>query len=946
MISPSRQIRSLVSLLFFLSGATGLVYEVLWAKRFGLFLGNTAWAQTIVLAAFLGGLALGNAWLGGRVDAVKKPLRLYAWLELGIGAWGLLSPLLLTYVSDWYVGWSRSAEALPAGTGLRFVSAAAILLPPTVLMGGTLPVLARFFISSLDTFRREIARLYAVNSLGAVAGTLLAGFYLIPRHGLELSFVFAGAVNLAIGAVCLLLPGPDAVAAGVAAAGPGGGGSRPGVPGTALLLAAVFLSGWVSLSYEVAWIRLLTLVIESSVYSFTIMLSAFIAGISLGGYAVEKGLFGKVKPLPLFAAAEIGVGLAVMATLPLFGHLPYWFMSLKQALPATPRAFIVYQAVKFLSCFLVTLPPTIILGMTLPLASRAAAGREGEVGGPVGKVFGLNALGNMGGAVCSGLFLLPAVGMGGILEAGIAANLVIGAVLAAFLTDWTRRRKIAVAAACVLLWAGHLAYPVPWRDLALCWGSYRARGTETAGFREFMDSYKENAELLYARDGTTATITVTKDRKYGNVSLRVNGKADASTGKDMRTQVLLAQLPLLLRPAAREALVIGFGSGVTAGSALLHPLKRLDVAEISGEVMEAERFFRGVNNAPLADPRLKLHIEDAAALLRRFDRRYDVIISEPSNPWMAGVGNLFSKEFFGLLRARLARGGVLVQWLHTYELSDDILRLVLRTMLSEFPNVEVWQVGSDLLLAGSAEALDLDLKAAGERAAVPAVRADLARIGIYGLAPLLSLETVSGAELKRLAAEGPLNTDMLPVLEYEAPEAFFIGKGATLLDSCARDVYRGEAAAKQLARYRALRGGLSSNELASLKALHAEMNTGADKLYDEEWRRRYPDRRLALENAVKFALRLPAPALAAPNIRELLSLAPEDPRYLTWAAELEILIYKASPENARPARRAQARRYIRKAIAAGANASALESRASAVFGPEAGVRADRGQAYY
>jgi len=937
MTSPIRSKQFFISLLFFLSGATGLVYEVLWAKRFALFLGSAAWAQTIVLAAFLGGLALGNAWLGRKVDGLKRPLRLYAWLELGIGAWGLLSPFLLTAVSGWYVGWSRSVDGFQAGTALRFAAAAAILLPPTVLMGGTLPVLAKFFISSLDTFRREVARLYALNSIGAVAGTLLAGFYLIPRHGLQASLILTGVVNLAIGAACFFLPEPVTEEAGQKPAARHNSG-RSGCPDArmGILFAAVFLSGWVSLSYEVAWIRILTLVMESSTYSFTIMLAAFIAGISLGSYAIEKGLFERVKPVTLFAAAEIGIGLAIMATLPLFERLPYWFMQLRLALPATPEMFLAYQGVKFLSCFLITLPPTILLGMTLPLACRAVAGRDGEVGGPVGKVFSFNTLGNMAGAISAGLLLLPAVGIQGILEIGIVINLALGVALAALFADWTPGRKAAVAAACLLLWAAHLAKPISWRDLALTWGSFRERSSGFSGYQDFMSRLKEDYELLYARDGTTATITAVRERRSRDVSLRVNGKADASTGSDMRTQILLAQLPLLLHPGAREALVIGFGSGVTAGSALLHPLKRLDVVEISPEVIEAEPFFRGVNHAPLADPRLKLHIEDAAALLRRFDRRYDVIISEPSNPWMAGVGNLFSKEFFSLMRARLNSGGLIVQWLHEYEMNDDIVRMVLRTMLSEFPNVAVWYTGSDLLLVGSVEELNTDFRASGERAGSAAVRNDLARIGIYGLAPLLSLQAASSADLKLLAAEGPLNTDMRPLLEYEAPKAFFLGQQATLVNYASPGFSGERAAALLLSRYRVWRGGLSSEEFGLLQALHQSLDTGAAPLYAEEWRRRYPDQRRAFEASVKFALGIRAPGLAAAYLRKLLGLAPEDPRYLSWAAEMECQFYEKSPDQGREGRRTQALRYMGKAIAAGADVAALKLRTATLFGADAG----------
>jgi len=928
---PVRATRSLLSFLFFVSGATGLVYEVLWAKRFSLFLGSTAWAQTTVLAAFLGGLALGNALFGNKADRIRSPLRLYAWLEIGIGIWGLLSPLLLNAVSGWYIDLARSLGApSPASSTLRFLAAAVIMLPPTIMMGGTLPTLVRQFFSSLDELRREVAWFYAVNSLGAVFGTLLAGFYLIPEHGLALSFFFTGTVNCAIGAACLFLSDPAADTARARSEEPRR--VPPWAPDftAKVLLAAVFLSGCVSLVYEVAWIRLLTLVTESSAYSFSVMLAAFITGITIGSYAIEKGLLERVRPELLFAAAEIGIGVSIVATLPLFERLPYWFMVLRLALPATPKMFLAYQGVKFLSCFLVTMPPTILLGMTLPLASRGVVRNAGEVGGPVGKVFGLNAVGNVAGAIAAGLFLLPVLGIGGLIEIGIAANLVIGLAAFALLGKWSPARKAAAAGACALLFLAHQAWWSPsWSNLARSWGSFRSRSAFLGNYGEFVDDLKKEVVLLYDRDGASATITVTKQKK--EVSLRVNGKADASTGADMITQVMLAEVPLLLRPGAREALVIGFGSGVTAGSALLHPLERLDVVEISPEVIEAEPFFRGVNNAPLSDPRLKLHIEDAVAMLRMSPNRYDVVISEPSNPWMAGIGNLFSKDFFRLVRARLNPGGIMVQWLQPYETTDDIVRLVTRTMLSEFPNVSVWSLGADLLLVGSEQALRPDLAAALKLAESGPIAADLARVGVYGLAPLLSMQTAGSADALRFASEGPVNTDIRPILEYAAPKAFFLDQRATLFTRNVPPASEELAAELLLPRYRAARGGLSSNELASLVALHERLASGAEPEFSREWLKRYPDQKRAFSEAVRFALKMNAPEFAVRYVRRLLQLAPGDARYLSYAAEMEFQRHEKREDRARTSYLTSALRYMKKAIAAGADAAALERRAAAVI---------------
>jgi len=690
---------------------------------------------------------------------------------VGIGLLAILSPHLLFLLSDLYVALAGQWFVSPfLSVSLRFLLSAAVLLPPTVLMGGTLPVLTRFATRSLVQLEGAVSWLYFLNSAGAVFGTLLAGFYLIPTYGLGVSVAITGAVNVAIGFACLLLKikeGSISVHSGPEL--------EPVTPKQVWIIYwAVFLSGCVSLVYEIAWIRLLSLVLGSSTYSFSIMLAAFIAGIALGSWLIANRVLPRVSSYLLFGLAELGIGLSIILTLPLYERLPYTFHNIAWLLNRTTTTFYLFEEIKFFFCVALMLLPTTFIGMTLPLASRVATQSTQEVGKKVGSIFSVNTVGNVLGASAAGLVLLPLFGLQRLFETGVVVNLLVGSLVLWTAGAWSWKPKMISILGTLLVFLAYGVAGAPWDKRILSGGEFRNReAPQYSSYAAYKKAF-ESENLLYYKDDSNMTVTVTRDDEGDELYLRVNGKVDATAKGDLATQILLAQVPLVLKPETKTVLVVGLGSGITAGSVLRHPIERLDVVEISSAVVEAERFFKPYNYNALQDPRLHLHIEDAKTMLKLTPDRYDVIISEPSNPWIAGIGNLFSVEFYREVLRHLESGGLMVQWFHRYEMSDDNFQLILRTFASVFNDVTMWGVQEDVLLVGSNATHRINFKQMERAFDQKEVRSDLERIGIGTFPTLLSLHMASDLTVRRMGGKGPLNSDLFPILEYEAPKAFYL----------------------------------------------------------------------------------------------------------------------------------------------------------------------------
>ncbi len=784
---------------FFLSGAAGLVYEVVWARYLTLVVGGTAWAHVLVLAAYMGGLALGSWTFGRIVDRVRDPVVLYTYLEMAIGLWGLAFPLLFRLGSGLYIGLTSMVGADGVGGTLAKLVVAGLLLgPSTFLMGGTLPLLVRGAVALPERVGRGVAGLYFINSLGAVTGALATGFFLVPALGLAATLTVAALINEVV-AVGLL--GAWRFGALVRpATGPEGEAPRTGPVPTPDLLLSEFpgigpertlqlarlavlgagFSGFIVMIYEVAWIRLLSTILGSSTYSFTLMLAAFITGIALGSLLARRLARGG-RPFFWFALAQTAIGVALLVTLPLYARLPYLFLDLQQMVARTPGGYNLHELLKYLFCLLLMMPPTIASGAALPLATDVAARLQQRVGWPVGQVYAVNTAGTILGALLGGLVMLPLLGVRLTMECGILVNLAVGIGLLALhpAVGGLRLRRIGVAMA--LLFLLYLVAAPAWDRRALASGVFRWHQSEEVTPERFREELERIDVAFYTEDvnGTVAVL-----RTGQEVSLVVNGKADASTFRnDQITQTLIAAIPAAMVPDARRALVVGLGSGQTAGHLLHYPVERVEVVEISPGVVAASRFFDHINGRPLDDPRTELATQDAKTfLLTRPDARYDLILSEPSNPWIAGIGGLFSLEYFRTLRDRLEPGGAVAQWIHAYEQDDETLACVLLTFGEVFPFVTVWSMSNaDLLLVGTRQPPVWDFPRAAEALEREAVAGDLARIGLRGLFTLLSRQLMSPLRVGEANSLGGwINTDDHPFLEYRAPRAFFLDRQATL----------------------------------------------------------------------------------------------------------------------------------------------------------------------
>ena len=774
---------------FFLSGVAGLLYQVVWTRYLALFLGHTSYAVVAVLAAFMGGLALGNAWLGAVADRVRRPLFFYAGLELGIGLFATLFPFYYDRIHDLFLTLVRTLH--PSGIlrlSLQFGFAGITILLPTVLMGATLPALTKFVTRSLSQLRGRVAALYAINSTGAVVGTVAADWWWIPSLGLEPTLYLGATMSLGIGLLSLLISwatgeGGEAAPEEVASASD----ERFTPAELRLAMIGIGLSGFVAMVYEIAWTRLLGLSLGSSTHAYSLMLATFISGIAAGSWMIAKWRR-QSNTLVAFGLAELALAATLFCSIWFYDLLPFWFVQLGNLLVrGRPGAYTFYELCQALICFGVMFLPAICLGTTLPLASRVATAAVSVTGRSVGKVFAVNTIGTVLGAVLGGLVFLPYFGLAQTFAIGIALNALIGTAI--LVQRYPTRRLVWIAPAFVVVvsFLGAASLEPRWRR-AFSFGMWRGGEVPPTGaaYRNMVDQL----DLRYHRDGAGSTVAVIAYQLPNGreqLSLKVNGKTDATSVGDMSTQVLTGHIPMLLSPGATDALVVGVGSGVTVGAILCHPaVTNVDVVEISPEVASVARTFFGlVNNHALDDPRVHLAVEDAKTFLRSTPNRYDVIVTEPSNPWMAGVAAVFSHEYYRDCALRLKPGGIVAQWLQVYETNDRIVDMVVNTFSSVFPHVGVWQAGpGDLLLVGSLTPRKPDLAAFQSRFNDPVVRADLARVGVQNVETLLMQELIphgDAAYIPEAEPETPIHSDFKPILEYAAQRAFFERAGATKL---------------------------------------------------------------------------------------------------------------------------------------------------------------------
>ncbi len=767
---------------FFVSGASALIYEVVWLRWLVHLFGATTLAVSTILAAFMAGLAVGS-WAAGRwASRVARPLVAYGLLELAIGAYALALPWLLPGIVPILGALGATEGSSYAALSLgRFALAAALLVVPTACMGATLPILAQFAAPWLESLGGRVGRLYAVNTAGAVVGTAAAGFLLLQTVGVARTNAIAVALNVAVGLTAALagwrlrVTAVPVAARGAAEAGPPETALPTSPDGAARRLAlgallTAALSGALAMVYEVAWTRALALVLGSSVYAFTVMLTTFLIGLAGGSWLLARRVDRLAEPGVALGLTQLGIAAAAFAGLAALEELPWVFLRL---FDWSRGRHPVLLALEFVIAGATILGPALLSGAVFPLCVRLTATAGGWVGRTVGDLYAVNTVGAIVGSFVAGFVLIPGVGIRGSLLLAILLNLGCAFVLLTVLP--TRRptlvRPIA-AGLPILALIVPLAAP-EWKALTMASGvAVYAPGLHRLSRQEFHER-RRAARLLWYEEGLTTTVSV--EERDGLVSLRVNGKTDASTGGDMPNQVLLGHLPILLHPEPQDALVIGLGSGVTVGSALRHPLRAVAVVELERAVVTASRFFDHVSFRPLEDARTHLVVNDARNFLLLTRDRSDVIISEPSNPWMTGAASLFTRDFFALAKTRLRPGGVFGQWVQLYGLTPETFRIVIATFASVFPHTVVFHTSfGDTVLVGSEAPFRVDFAALGRRIAAPEVAADLARVGIRDAPDLLARLVLDVEDVPRLVRGTPLNTDDNARIEFTAPRTLYV----------------------------------------------------------------------------------------------------------------------------------------------------------------------------
>src|SRR5258706_9519896 len=736
----------LVAACFFLSGATGLIYEVLWARMLGLVFGATTLAVSTVLAAFMGGLAIGSGSAGRRGATVKRPIRAYGLIEIGIALYALAVPFLFTFVDNLYaIIWQQFHPGFFAFSLWRFLLSCLMLLVPTALMGATLPLLSAALLRSSGSRSTSITRLYTRNLAGAICGGVVAGFLLLPSFGVRATIYIAAFINILIGIASIVADrrmetqlsleqdAPQTTAEDLQldeTSSAAAGDAR-------FWMACAFISGFVTISTQVAWTRLLTMIVGSSTYAFSIVVALFLMGLSAGSFVIARGGRG-ARPRETVLRVELLTAVSIFLSLIIANKIPVLLITTGLRFHISSWAGLL--TLQIFSVALLILLPAFFMGMVMPLVLVwAGSNRNVQSIQLVGRSYAVNTLGAIAGAFIAGFVLVPKLTTRfTIIFAAVLCIIVAGAAYQPKIDarDRDLRRAVAAGLTLTLILLFFLAAPrLNLADLSI--GAYDSLVRVLAKSRGTIEDETvprqgpEIHQLLMYEEGPTATVSVRKD--WDITSMAINGRTNASDREDMPTQVMLGQLPLLLAPRLKNALVVGYATGVTTGAILQSPVESVECVELEPATVNGSRYFEHVNNHPLNDPRLHLIIDDARTYWRVIPTRYDMIVSEPSHPWVPVVANLFTREFFQVGRDRLNSDGIFVQWLQIYQLSTDSLRSVLATFHETFPYVLVFRgqgawKGKDLLLVGSRNPLTLDrIK---ERWANSRIAAELARVNI------------------------------------------------------------------------------------------------------------------------------------------------------------------------------------------------------------------------
>jgi len=787
----------LIYLMFFLSGAAALMYQVVWVRSLTLVFGGTHLAVTAVLSIFMAGLALGGYTIGKYVDRVKKPLRLYGLLELGIALFALIFVGLIKLYPVVYIALAQGKDnAYIYLAFIRIIFSVIALIVPTSLMGGTLPVLSKFVAGHPKNIRSHLSFLYGINTLGAVVGVLGAGFFFLRFYSISTTLYIAVIANVSIGLAAVLLQDKattvletdtfkeewgagltETVSTNLPSAD-----SLNNLFALKLVLWGIGVSGFCALGYEVLWTRILTIVLSASVYSFATMLVAFLTGIALGSgvYGFIPKVFkvrdkGLERSISWFGIVQVIIGVTALLVTMYIRDLPMNLMRLHGFFQSIGNSlFGVRIWSGFALAFSYMVVPTFFMGLAFPLAGKVHAEYRKVVGGAVGEILAYNTVGAILGAAVSGFIMIYLFGIERSLQMLIVIN--IGYGLLVFFS--VRNSKILNLLAPSITLAALLFLAFSHNGLRIWemkyFAIFRSNQLEAFDTPEKIRDALENTDVLYYAEGIEAVVSSVKV-KGGEQTFATNGRTEASTDlKDQQVMFALSHLPMLLHKNPQKVLVVGLGSGMTLGAISVHPgVDQITLVELEPKVLGVARTFADYNHHVLDNPKVKIYFNDGRNFLMTTGEKFDVITADPIHPWFRGAGYLYTNEYFTLAAEHLRPGGIVCQWLPIYELTPEDLKSVVLTFRQQFKHTLLWLTHYDAELIGSNTPIIIDEVELSKRISEPLISSDLKRVMMGSATDLLSYFVMGTEGMKQFSEGGIINTDDNLYLEYSAP--FSIG---------------------------------------------------------------------------------------------------------------------------------------------------------------------------
>ena len=747
-MKQSGRIQVVILILFFLSGTSGLIYEVVWQGMLNLVFGNTTFATTTVIASFMGGLALGSFCFGRLADRYKKPLRLYAYLQVGIGIFAILFPFILSGISAIHISiYHHFPTTFYVSSLIKFALCFLVLLIPSFLMGGTLPVISKFFVTTFEKLSWGVGSLYGSNTLGGVIGAFFAVFFLINSLGVKETTYTAAAINILIAGVVL---GLSRFLVSDNSEKPKRRGKKtekieqqvyPGyIP--RLVLVVYALSGFCALAYQVLWTRVLVFFLGNTTHAFAVMLTTYLLGLALGSFIFAKFLDKRKHLLTLLAFIEVFIGLFALSSI--WGFTELWSMlnNIYATLGTDWSALIV---TRYIGSFLIMFIPTLLMGIAFPLVNKIYTKNLNGLGHGIGNIYSANTLGSIVGSFMAGFILIPAIGITKSIMLIALVNLILGAVVT-FSTLFTR-------------------YRVKWATIVIATTLLAVLVTTIITPSITLQRLRHGEELIYYEEGASATVAVVQNEKGFN-ELIVNGAYEVPIDyASLRTFHMLGHLPLLLHENPQKVLIISFGAGITSGAVARHDLQQIDAVEISPEVIEANKYFVKENQSVLTDPRVNLIIEDGRNYLLRTTNQYDMITADATHPKSGDSWILYTKEFYELCKKRLNPDGLMAQWLPMHSLAPVDYKTIIKTFQTVFPYTTLWFTNDHTILIGTTKELTIDFALLSQRLQDKKIKEDLEKFNLGDPFSFLGSFIMGKESLIKYTENVQLNTDNYPFVQ-------------------------------------------------------------------------------------------------------------------------------------------------------------------------------------